>query len=341
MYFGICMKAFELRAARSLLDWTTEDLAYSCGVAAQNVQKMENENYLDAYNQDLKLSVRAEYLFREAMSWAGVDFTNNGQRQPTLALRPWAACIRPFKINVLPVKRPQETPYPETTFVRYGWFEPKGVIRTLGRKVRSEDTPVPALMCLPNEPDIFGSQNMNSSRRQELIIRAMNYSTSTYRRPFLKGMYLHKHSRLKVTDEPVPVIYLELDTEKASWCDIYYGYCERSEEVRSWCMTEAPEKIARVETAKINSSLADLEFLELLESYKGLRAFWEDKALHLETFLSSVWQLPLDVSSQFWSPGFCNRDRSHMSKLKAKVSPVGPVEDYEDLNKARRQRLFS
>ncbi|WP_417784484.1 hypothetical protein [Terasakiella pusilla] len=46
---------------------------------------------------------------------------------------------------------------------------------------------------------------------------------------------------------------------------------------------------ARVETEKINSSLVDTDFLEFLEEYKGLRAFWEDKTLHLETFLSSVW----------------------------------------------------
>jgi hypothetical protein len=29
-----------------------------------------------------------------------------------------------------------------------------------------------------------------------------------------------------------------------------------------------------------------------------------------------------------------------MSKLKTKVSPVGPVEDFEDLNKATSQTLF-
>ncbi len=321
------MKGYELRAAKGLLDWTTEDLAFSCGLAAQALQRVETETPLEIINRDLSLSASREYLIREALMWAGVRFTSGERGNVAVSLEPWASVERPFKIQVFPVSRSEEA-YPRNSFVRYGWFEP--VLRTfMGSKARARNLDgvnateiFPGIVNLPNEPDVYNTSNLDMNSRVDFVIRSLNHATATYRRPFYKPRYSHWFRSQRMDVNELPVTYLEIDLEEYKACDLYSFSTVWNEDDRTWELSSDPVHLCYIKEEQINSSLSNSEIMGKLIDHPHAKSFWEKNVLPIEGFFWHYRRLTEGENTSFWNPDFCNRDRSFMAKIHPRLSPI-------------------
>jgi hypothetical protein len=321
------VKGYELRAAKGLLDWTTEDLAFSCGLAAQALQRVETETPLEIINRDLNLSASREYLIKEALMWAGVRFTNEEGGSVSVSLEPWASVERPFKIQVFPINRSGEA-YPSNSFVRYGWFEP--VLRSFlaaGKKhdhldgLDARDL-FPGIVNLPNEPDVYNSGNLDMNSRVDFVIRSLNHATATYRRPFYKSRYYHWFRSQRMDVNELPVTYLEIDLGKYETCDLYSFSTVWNEDDRTWELSSDPVHLCCIKEEQINSSLSNSEIMRKLIDYPHAKTFWEKNVLPIEGFFWHYRKLSKEDNVSFWNPEFCNRDRSFMGKIHPRLSPI-------------------
>ncbi|NVK20825.1 MAG: hypothetical protein HWE30_19270 [Methylocystaceae bacterium] len=274
-----------------MLNWTTEDLAFSCGLAAQALQRVETETPLEIINRDLSLSTAREYLIREALMWAGVSFTNEEGGNVSVSLEPWASVERPFKIQVFPVSRSEEA-YPRNSFVRYGWFEP--ILRSFkASKARPKNLDeanfpelFPGIVNLPNEPDVYNSTNLDMNSRVDFVIRSLNHATATYRRPFYKSRYYHWFRSQRMDVKELPLTYLEIDLEEYKACDLYSFRTVWNEGHRTWELTSDPVHLCSFKEEQINSSLSNSDIMGKLLDYPHAKSFWEKNVLPIEGFFS-------------------------------------------------------
>jgi hypothetical protein len=321
------MKGYELRAAKGLLDWTTEDLAFACGIAPQALQLAETEKPIDVINKDLRLSPEREYLIKEALRWAGVQFNEEVYGQLSVSLMRWASVERPFQVKLFPIDRCKESGYPKATFVRFAWFEPalyriKGAVKTEREKI------YPAVINLPNEKDIYSFSDNGMVGRKDYLLRSINHATASYRSPYVKYRYKKIFSTTEIKIQ-IPLTYVEIDLVNFEWCDLYSLHLTWDEENRFWESNVDPIKVSRIQAHEINSSLSIPKLAEEIQQYPHVWNFWKINALPLEGFFWHYRKLETEVNKQFWNPEYCNRNRSFMESMVPRISPIIPTRTRE------------